>query len=969
MGTETGRCMVAPECKDWLDPLGTQGSFVLFDPQGHAELVLDPKDDRGIARACGDLAVDLFRVSGQEFSLSFSLPPPDTRTRGLVLVGTEKGNRHLADLVRRGFLDLSPIRDAWEATLVCLVPAEALGMPVLAIVGSDRRGAIYGLYALAEQLGVSPWHWWSSSPVTKRQEAFILPGPHLIAPPRVKYRGIFLNDEYPNLTRWVAKNYGMVPQAGDPPVPEGVALYGREFYSRIFELLLRLRANYLWPAMWNNAFNEDDPANAALADEYGIVMGTSHQEPMLRAQKEWDRRHGSILGHWDWLKHREELTRFWRQGIRRNKAFESMVTLGLRGADDSEMSSAGPAECRAMVEEIMEIQRTILAEEYQQAPRDIPQLMCLYKEVLDYYHDGLKVPEDVTILWSDDNWGNLRRVPTASERERPGGSGVYYHLDYHGGPRSYQWINTTPLEKILDQMTLASDHGADRVWIVNVGHLKGYELPTEFFLNLAWNPERWKEEGSSRFAELFAEREFGAANAPALVPLLVLPALYNGRRKPELLAPETWSLLNYDESGRVQAAWDELETRAVALGSGLGEVYQESFCQVVSFPIRASALLYRLYRAAGLCRLYARQGRLSASFQESRARTFFQADLDLMNWYNTVFAQGRWCHFMDQPHLGYVSWHDPAENNLDAIEFLPVVQTGKAGGIALEGGEESVLSFDEHGTRVRFFEVFRSGEPSFLCTVKPRQGWIRVDHGDFMVGSDRRVRLSLDWDVLSPGQHQGIIEVSCGQERFEIEVRALKHGPVADRSSFGFLMADGLVSMEARHYQLYRPSISGCWVVRENYGRLGTAMVSRSGTSGFTALGSQGGPALGYQFHQPEASRARLVLLLGPSLNIHPGQALTLGWSLDEAPTRIQEIVAHNYIAQHHNMDWEKVVADNGRSLVIDLGVLESGWHCLWLWMTSPNVIVEKIIIDCGGLRDSYLGPPESIRIDKERLP
>lgn len=321
----------------------------------------------------------------------------------------------------------------------------------------------------------------------------------LQGPPAVKYRGIFLNDERPDLTAWATDKFGTVAPSQDPPIPDGVPNLNHVFYSRLFELILRLKANYLWPAMWNNCFNEDDPENAGLADRYGVVMGTSHQEPMLRAKREWDRRYLQTLGRWNYTTEPEVVQAFWREGIRRNKAFESIVTIGMRGEGDQPLMPGPPEQVIKVLAEIVEVQREMIASEFDTNVTDVPQLWCLYKEVVAYYDAGLRVPDDVTLLWTDDNYGNLRRLPTAAERCRPGGAGIYYHLDYYGHPRSYQWVNTNPLPKIWDQMSLASDYGADRIWIANAGHLKGYELPIEYFLSLGWDSDRWNNTNTAEY--------------------------------------------------------------------------------------------------------------------------------------------------------------------------------------------------------------------------------------------------------------------------------------------------------------------------------------------------------------------------------------------------------------------------------------------------------------------------------------
>jgi hypothetical protein len=323
-----------------------------------------------------------------------------------------------------------------------------------------------------------------------------------------------------------------------------VANFGHEFYTKLFELLLRLKGNYLWPAMSNNAFNEDDPENPRLADEYGIVMGSSHQEPMIRAQKEWDRRYLRTIGNWNYLKNPKVIEAFWREGIMRNKNYESIFTIGLRGENDTEMGPGGPAANKTLLGKIVGVQRKIISEVIDPDVTKVPQLWCLYKEVQDYFNAGMRVPDDVTLLWAEDNWGNISRLPTSEERKRSGGAGIYYHFDYHGGPRSYQWINTNPIAKIWDQMSLAKQYGADRIWIVNAGHFKGYEFPIEYFLKLGWNTEKLKNDNIKEYTRLWAAREFGGEFSEKIAGIISNYTKFNGRRKPELLEPSTYSLIN-----------------------------------------------------------------------------------------------------------------------------------------------------------------------------------------------------------------------------------------------------------------------------------------------------------------------------------------------------------------------------------------------------------------------------------------
>ena len=638
-----------------------------------ATLCVDTNDWPGVIRAAGDLANDVKRVTGHQPQIA-NRPA----SKNLVIIGTIGKSAVIDRLVSEKKIDISGITGKWESFCMQVVPQPMPGVDnALVICGSDKRGTIYGIYEISEQIGVSPWYYWADVPPKHSDQLFVKAGRFVQGPPSVKYRGIFLNDEAPDLSGWVREKYGTVP--GLP----NVANYGRGFYTNLFELMLRIHANYLWPAMWNNAFNEDDPDNPRLADEYGVVMGTSHQEPMLRAQKEWDRAQGRKLGNWNYNKTNQQpvLQQFWRDGIARNKNFENIITLGLRAENDS-----GAPIGKDLTEQIVTEQRKILAEEINPDLTKVPQLWCLYKEVQDYYNEGLRVPDDVTMLWAEDNWGNIRRLPGPAERQRSGGAGIYYHFDYHGGPRNYQWINTSPIPKVWDQMSLAKQYGADRIWIVNVGHFKGCEFPMEFFINFASDTTRWTNGNLAEYTRLWATREFGPEHADEIANIVATYTQFNNRRKPELLDANTYSLLNYNEFETVVADYDALAGRAEKISSLLPPKSRNAFYELVLFPVKASAQLNAMYLAAAKNALYAKQGRASANDFATRTRSLFRAQTNLMDYFNRKFAGGKWDHFMDQPHIGYVSWNEPKQNNLGAVKLTEInVPKTAALGVVVEG--------------------------------------------------------------------------------------------------------------------------------------------------------------------------------------------------------------------------------------------------------------------------------------------
>ncbi len=944
---------------------GASADFPLAPAGAAAPLRVSANDWPGVRRAAGDLQADIERVTGRKPALA-----ADVTGRSVVLIGTVGRSDVIDALVAAGKLDVTTIRGRWEAFMIETVENPLPGVErALVIAGSDKRGSIYGIYELCQQIGVSPWYWWADVPPRRSESLFIKAGRLVESGPVVKYRGIFLNDEYPALTRWVAAKFGSVTKEANPNAPAGVANYGREFYTRIFEVMLRLRANYLWPAMWNNAFNEDDPENARLADEYGIVMGTSHQEPMMRAQKEWDWRHQKSLGSWNYAQHPEVLQNFWREGMRRNKSFENLVTMGLRGANDTEMAPGGPEANRALLEQIVDVQRDILRAEVNPDITRVPQVWCLYKEVQEFYEHGMRVPDDVTLLWAEDNWGNLRRLPTSAERGRSGGAGVYYHFDYHGGPRSYQWLNTNPLPKIWEQMSLAAKYGADRVWIVNVGHFKGYEVPMEFFIDLAWNPARWNAENVGDFTRSWAAREFGAEHASEIAAVVDRYAKFNGRRKPEMLRPDTYSLTSYREAETVVADFNALTVRAEAVGQKLPATAQDAFYQLVLFPTKASALVNELYLAAGRNALYAEQGRATARDYAAETRMLFERFEALMAHFSGPFADGKWKHFMDQAVLGYTTWRDPPENSLKHITLIePAVPLDGALGVAVEGErsavdkETSLPTFDAINRQTSHIEVFNRGRTSLDFTVRADAPWINLGATAGKLGADQRIPVEIDWAQAPAGKATGVITIAGGRREVRVTVNAFTPADVTRETLRGFAEGQGYVSMEAEHFTRNLAAGANRWERIADYGRTLSGMRAAGPLDAPSATPGKDSPVLEYRTYFLTAGPAEVTAITAPTLNFVPDRGLRYAVSIDDEPPQVVTLVPQGYQAQHHNMAWEKSVADNAHYGRSKHTIPAPGYHTVKVWMIDPAVVLQKLVVDLGGLKPSYLGPPESFR-------
>ena len=909
-----------------------------------AAIRVDGADWPGVQRAAHDLQADVQRVTGVK-------PAWDTTARKMVLIGTAGKSPLIDQLAQAGKIDVSGIRGKWESFFLQTVAHPFPGVDsALVIAGSDKRGTIFGIYDLSEQIGVSPWYWWADVTPDHKSALYILAGKYQQGEPSVKYRGIFFNDEKPDLDFWVRAKFG------EHAVPNGTAAnFNSAFYAKVFEVILRMKGNYLWPAMWNNAFAEDDPANPSLADEYGIVMGTSHQEPMMRAQKEWDWHLRAANGNWNYATQSAILDNFWRTGIRERKNFENIYTMGLRGENDSPMVRTA-AEGVALTEKIVTAQRKMLAEEVNPDVTKIPQLWALYKEVQQYYESGLRVPDDITLLWADDNWGNVRRLPTPEERKRAGGAGIYYHFDYHGGPRSYQWVNTSPLNRIWEQMSLAKQYGADRIWIVNVGHFKGYEVPTEFLLSLGWNTAEWQGEKVNDFTRQWAEREFGAPYASEVANIVDAYTAYNARRKPELLDAGTYSLVNYREAERVAEDYTALAARAEALSAKIPAAKRDAFFQLVLFPTKASANLNAMYVAAGKNALYASQGRASTNSWAAKVKTLFDTDAALTKEWNSLNG-GKWEHFMDQPHIGYTSWRDPPANTLAAIKLAKLDAPVPASlGVATDGGSATLPAFDSLNQQRSYIDVFNKGRTAFDFTAAPSARWIKLSQSQGSVEDETRVWVTIDWNTAPAGMNEGSIKISGAGSDEIVKLTARKPSDLTRSTLNGFAEGAGYVSMDASHF-----------TSKTDAGQAAFRPVEQDGMRSDAPLDVQGldnGPHLDYRIYLFTPGEATARLRLGPALNFAPDRPVRIAVSMDSEAPQVLTIVPKGYNAANGNRDWEQSVRDNARFITSKHQIAAAGYHTFKVWMVDPGVVIEHILIDtpASAKAVSYLGPPESFR-------
>lgn len=633
--------------------------FVTFNQEGgtlaltttqqpNFSILCADEEHKGVLMAVRNLQEDFFRVTNTRPYLKIGAKKQvDEGAQKLrILIGSFDKSPLIKQLVKAKKLDVRELKGRNEKFIITTVtnPIEGVEGEVLLIAGSDKRGTIYGIYELSCQIGISPWYWWADVPVESHKEIYIKKGVYTDGEPVVQYRGIFINDEWPCMGGWTTERYGG---------------FNSKMYKHVYELLLRLKANFLWPAMWSAAFYADDPMNSPLADEMGIIIGTSHHEPMARNHQEYARNR-KVYGAWNYQTNKKGIDRFFREGIERMKGKEEVVTIAMRGDGDAPM---GPDTDTKLLENIVKEQRRIITEVTGKPASKTPQLWALYSEVLEYYDQGMQIPDDVMILLCDDNWGDVRRLPEPGAKRHPGGYGMYYHVDLHGAPRAYQWLNMTQIQHMWEQLYLTYTYGVDKMWILNVGDLKPNEFPTDFFLKMAWNPNAFDAGNLMDYTREFCRQQFGDEHADEAARILNLHCKYCARVTAEMLDHETYNL----QSGEFKAVTDEflaLEAHAVRQFTLLPENMHDVYKELILFPVQAMANLYEMYYAVAMNRQLAMENDLRANAWADRAEYCFRRDAELCDDYNHNIAGGKWKHMMDQTHIGYTSWDEPKGGNI-----------------------------------------------------------------------------------------------------------------------------------------------------------------------------------------------------------------------------------------------------------------------------------------------------------------
>ncbi|MFC7534113.1 glycosyl hydrolase 115 family protein [Actinoplanes sp. GCM10030250] len=972
----------SPGSGSYLSTRPGPGRFPLVAGSSGAPIVASANDHAGVLRVIGDLQSDLHAATGvRPATVTGDIPAG----KNPVIVGTIGRSTLIDRLVSSGRLDVRGVAGRWETSIQQVVENPLPGVRrAFVIAGSDQRGTIYGVYDVSRKIGVSPWRFWDDVPVPHADAWYALPGRHTQGTPKVKYRGFFVNDENPATGTWAPGYFG------PGKAPGFTAGLNANYYAQVFETMLRLKANYLWPAVWGRAFAEDDPLNHATADRYGVVMGTSHEAPMMRGIEEWNRHakaavrdaNGEIItpgsdpyggtGEWSFRRNRDALVQYWRDGARRMKeqGFEGVITLGMRGNGDVSLPDGDGID---LMSTIIETQREILREFGLQ---DAPQVQTLYKEVQRYWDKGYQPPSDVTVVFCDDNWGNMRKLPHAGLPQRDGGYGLYYHFDYVGDGRNYKWADTVNLVNTWEQLNLSYSKGVDKLWVVNVGDLKNEELPTQFFLDYAWNPDAIPLSGINDWERRYAAENFGPALSAEIAEVLSEYSHLQSRRKPELLnrritgegttviyddEGNPYSLTDYREMDRVVAEWQRLAARADRIRHRVPAAWQDAYYQLVDYQVQATANIYELRRAEFTNIKYAGEQRAATNDLAAEAEARFAEDQAMSDYYNTELAGGKWAGWQTQPKIGYgnaarynnAAWQQPQTDNHVALpdEIYPYlkrieVPAAAAMGVALDGGDDDTLpEFSPWQSQPRqYLEVYNKGTTPFSYKITAGQPWVKVTPASGRVDKQVRATVSVDWHRAPRGTSSVPLTIEgAGSTKV---VRAPVRNPALRPQ--GFAEANGYVAIDAAHHDRR----TGKWRVLPGIGK---------NSDGLTPLSE--GAKLEYRMTLTTTGPVRVSALLSPRNNVLPTPGLRYAISIDgQAPQTVDIIAATGADDTGMNRQWARNTSDNVNVTTTTHTIDRPGTHTLTFWGVDPTVIVQRLVVDTGGVKYSYLGPPESRR-------
>lgn len=958
-----------------------KNNFCLVSDNQSADILVDINDSKTVLLAAKLFSEDLERITGFKAEVKDQIKLLSSEC---IIVGSIEENEIIKELINDKKIDVSDLRGQWESCLIQTVRNPLLGIDMaLVIAGSDRRGTAYGVFELSKQIGVSPWYYFADVPLKNRDEIYIKSGRYIQKSPSVKYRGVFINDEMWGIRPWAMNT--LAPQ-------EGKGL-GPTTYRKVFELLIRLKANLLWPAMHQQTkpFNYYEE-NKHLADEFGIIMGSSHIEPMLRnniAGAEWDSEYPDEP--WDYVKNKDHIYKYWEERIKQNGKYENIYTIGKRGKDDE----AGSDITLEVLEKIFSDQRDILRKWVNKDVEKVPQVLIPYTEVLNLYNEGLKVPDDVIICWPDDNFGNIRQLPNKEEQQRSGGSGIYYHFQWlNGATSAYPWLYTTPLALTWSELKKAYDFNVRKLWVVNVGDIKPAEIGIEFFMQMAWNIDDFSENNPRKFLMDWVSRDFGEEYASQIADIMEKHyelayarrpenmVMYNGRENK--ISWDWFSLNNYnDEVQKRIDDYDILIKKTDEVYELLPEKMKDAFFQMVVYNVKGAGLHNMKVLYAQKSYTYGQQRRASAARYAAKAQ---QAENDihqLIYHYNRelVSSGDKWDHMASLPGPWggqWQQWAMPALNYFAGNDYPKM-------NIAIEGGDKTKLpGFSVFNKDKRFIDLYNTGNGVVYWSSKVSNDWIVLSEESGVISDEQRIWVTIDWEKAPEGNNkeeqitfnwisstsdiwmnyeamseQRKEEYKSGSIGFEgpgtfFNVNLSVFNPVSPNGEevSGFVESNGYISIEAEHYSRKINQAYAAWSNIEGLGRTGNSVtvlpVNIPPINSADDINNKSS-RLEYDIYTFTEGEVEIDFNCIPSYPINAGYGSRIAVSVDkDRPIIVTPAGRRN-------------VMENLMKIKVKMDIGKKGNHILKVWMVDPGVILDKIIINTGGLKKSYLGPPESV--------
>ena len=950
----------------------TKYAFTLASPRQTAAILYDASDAAVVKRAAELFAADVEAVTGRRPQVTSATG----ETGPAVIVGTVGGSALIRRLSEAGKIDTAPLEGAWERYLIQTVANPLPGIrKALVIAGSDRRGAAYGLFTLSELIGVSPWYWWADVPVKKHAALHVDAPPTYSQTPSVRYRGIFLNDEDWGLTPWASQTFE--PERGN---------IGPRTYAKVCELLLRLKANYLAPAMHpvSTSFNQI-PENKLVADTFAIVMGSTHCEPLLlNTASEWDTQ---TMGPWNYDKNKEGINRLLTQRVRENSPYENVYTLALRGLHDGAMSTTLPMHEKVrMLQQALLDQRQILAENIDRPVETVPQAFTPYKEVLEIYSNGLELPDDVTIVWPDDNYGYMKRLSGVREQRRTGRSGVYYHVSYLGVPHSYLWFSTTPPSLMYEELRKAYDTTADRLWLLNCGDLKGSEMQVSLFLDMAWDIGRFTADNVVTYPARWLAGIFGEAYYDRLEAMTREHLRLAFPRKPEYmgwgyhwnrfdhnceqLTDTDFSFTNYDEAPRRLEAYRKLGARAEALLHEIGDEARPAFYQLVYYPLRGAELMNRMTLGGQRNRWYARQGRAATNAVRDEVQRCYDSLQVITRGYNSLLG-GKWNHMMSMRqnydgvsayfNLPHLATHDAAGAPRLALQVAGEDVTGARAFHALP-------AFDNYLRRTYPVEIYNRGGGTLAWTAHASEPWVVLSKSAGKTADEERITVGIDWEKAPSGNAVPAQIVFRAGEQSEKVLVSLFNPTAPSRAELRgiYVENNGCVSIPA----------AGCHRVRENdrikitavedLGIEGPALQLGDPTAPLQIFRSRDVPCAEYDFYAFDAGSVDVYTYVLPTFPLHADRDFRIGENTNtdtKYSVQIDDGALATPSSSHveYSQVWFESVLRNCAVNKSTLHIDKPGRHTLRIRVGDPGIVLQKIVLDFGGMKRSYLGPQSTL--------